>query len=76
MNIFVNASNINSEGGKVILNDFISGEKDFNNINFKIYIDWRFNIEEPSFVAKVIPLVKGGEAGMSAHYNNKHYNFY
>ena len=43
---------------------------------YETYLDWRFNIEEPSFVAKVIPLVKGGEAGMAAHYNNKHYNFY
>ena len=43
---------------------------------YETYLNWRFNIEEPSFVAKVIPLVKGGEAGMAAHYNNKHYNFY
>ena len=43
---------------------------------YETYLDWRFNIEEPSFVDKVIPLVKGGEAGMQANYNNKNYNFY
>ena len=43
---------------------------------YETYLDWRFNVEEPSFVDKVIPLVKGGEAGMSAHYNNKNYKFY
>ena len=43
---------------------------------YETYLDWRFNVEEPSFVDKVIPLVKGGEAGMSANYNNKNYKFY
>ena len=46
MIIFVNASNINSGGGKVILNDLISATKYFNHINFKIFIDSRFNIGE------------------------------
>ena len=46
MNIFVNASNIHTGGGKVILNDFISATKFFNQINFKIYIDSRFNFTE------------------------------
>ena len=43
---------------------------------YETYLDWRFNIEEPSFVDKVIPVVKGGEAGMQANYNNKNYKFY
>ena len=46
MNIFVNASNTHTGGGKVILNDFISATKFFNQINFKIYIDSRFNFTE------------------------------
>ena len=40
------------------------------------YPDWSFNVEEPSFVQTVIPLVKGGENGMQAYYNNSTYNFY
>ena len=43
---------------------------------YEEYLDWRFNVEEPSFVQTVIPLVKGGENGMQAYYNNSTYNFY
>ena len=43
---------------------------------YEEYLDWRFNAEEPSFVQTVIPLVKGGENGMQAYYNNSTYNFY
>ena len=43
MNIFVNACNIHTGGGKVILYDFITATKYFENINFYIYIDSRFN---------------------------------
>jgi len=46
MNIFVNASNIHTGGGKVILNDFISATKYFDQINFKIYVDSRYNSTE------------------------------
>ena len=46
MIIFVNACNIHTGGGKVILNDFISATKYFNQINFKIYVDSRFNFTE------------------------------
>ena len=46
MIIFVNASNIHTGGGKVILNDFISATKFFNQIKFKLYIDSRFNFTE------------------------------
>ena len=46
MNIFVNASNIHTGGGKVILYDFISATKYFNKINFNIYIDSRFNFQD------------------------------
>lgn len=46
MIIFVNACNIHTGGGKVILNDFISATKFFNQINFIIYIDSRFNFTE------------------------------
>jgi glycosyltransferase involved in cell wall biosynthesis len=41
--IFVNATNIHTGGGKVILNDFLSAIKSFNQINFIIYVDPRFN---------------------------------
>ena len=43
---------------------------------YEEYLDWRFNAEEPSFVQTVIPLIKGGENGMQAYYNNSTYNFY
>ena len=43
---------------------------------YEEYLDWRFNVEEPSFVKTVTPLVKGGENGMQAYYNNSTYNFY
>ena len=43
---------------------------------YEEYLDWRFNVEEPSFVQTVIPLIKGGENGMQAYYNNSTYNFY
>ena len=43
MIIFVNASNIHTGGGKVLLNDFISATKFFKNINFKCFIDSRIN---------------------------------
>ena len=43
---------------------------------YEEYLDWRFNVEEPSFVQTVTPLVKGGENGMKAYYNNSTYNFY
>ena len=43
---------------------------------YEEYLDWRFNVEEPSFVQTVIPFVKGGESGMQAYYNNSTYNFY
>ena len=43
---------------------------------YEEYLDWRFNAEEPSFVQTVIPLIKGGEKGMQAYYNNSTYNFY
>ena len=43
---------------------------------YEEYLDWRFNTEEPSFVQTVIPLIKGGENGMQAYYNNSTYNFY
>ena len=46
MIIYVNASNIHSGGGKVILNDFISAIKSFSQIIFKIYVDSRFNYTE------------------------------
>ena len=46
MIIFVNASNIHTGGGKVILNDFISATKYFDQINFKIYVDSRYNSTE------------------------------
>ena len=45
MQIFVNATNIHTGGGKVILNDFLSAIKSFNEINFIIYIDPRFNYQ-------------------------------
>ena len=41
MIIFVNASNIHTGGGKVLLNDFISATKFFKHINFKFFIDSR-----------------------------------
>jgi len=43
---------------------------------YEEYLDWRFNVEEPSFVQTVIPFIKGGESGMQAYYNNSTYNFY
>lgn len=43
---------------------------------YEEYLDWRRNVEEPSFVKTVTPLVKGGENGMQAYYNNSTYNFY
>ena len=46
MIIFVNASNIHTGGGKVILNDFICATKYFDQINFKIYVDSRYNSTE------------------------------
>ena len=46
MIIFVNASNIHTGGGKVILNDFISATKFFDQISFKIYVDSRYNFTE------------------------------
>ena len=46
MIIFVNASNIHTGGGKVILNDFLSATKLFNDISFKFFIDARFNFTE------------------------------
>ena len=46
MKIFVNASNIHTGGGKVILNDFICATKYFSDINFEIYIDYRFDYTE------------------------------
>ena len=46
MIIFVNASNIHTGGGKVILNDFLSATKFFNHISFKFFIDARFNFTE------------------------------
>ena len=46
MKIFVNASNIHTGGGKVILYDFLSAIKYFDQIKFNIYIDSRFDFTE------------------------------
>ena len=46
MKIFVNASNIHTGGGKVILFDLISATKYFNQIEFNIFIDSRFEFHE------------------------------
>jgi glycosyltransferase involved in cell wall biosynthesis len=42
MNIYINACNLHTSGGKVILNDLISATKYFKDINFTFYIDPRF----------------------------------
>lgn len=43
---------------------------------YDAYLKWRFEVEEPSFVDKVLPLVTGGQDGTKVHTNNSNYNFY
>ena len=56
MIIYVNASNIHIGGGKVILNDFINAAKNFEGIEFVIYVDSRF--ETHDYIQKNISLIK------------------
>jgi glycosyltransferase involved in cell wall biosynthesis len=44
INIFVDASNIHTGGGKTLLNDFLLSAKDFESSNFQIWVDRRYQI--------------------------------
>jgi len=46
MDIYLNACNLHTSGGKVLLDDLISATKYFKNINFTFYIDPRFKFQE------------------------------
>ena len=56
MKILVNASNIHTGGGKVILNDFISATNKFEEVKFIIYVDSRF--ENHDYIPKNVVLIK------------------
>lgn len=43
-NIIIDASNIHTGGGKTLLNDFIHDALNFHNINFLIWVDYRYQI--------------------------------
>ena len=47
MNFYIDASNIHSGGGRIMLNDFLSGTNEFPEIDFFIWIDERYDIPEP-----------------------------
>ena len=44
INIFVDASNIHTGGGKTLLNDFLLSAKNFGGNNFKVWVDRRYEI--------------------------------
>lgn len=46
MNFYIDASNIHTGGGKTMLNDFLNGAILFSDINFTIWTDKRFDIDE------------------------------
>ena len=46
MNIYINASNIHTGGGKIILNDIIIITHYFKDIYFNFYIDQRFFLQK------------------------------
>ena len=56
MKILINASNIHVGGGKVILNDFISATNKFEEIDFIIYADSRFEYQDN--LSKNVVLIK------------------
>ena len=43
MNIIINATDIHSGGGKVMLNDFLLAATKINKITFYVFTDYRFN---------------------------------
>ena len=49
MNIHVNANNLHTGGGNIILKDLISASKGFININFFFYVDPRFQIHDINY---------------------------
>ena len=43
MKVIINASDIHSGGGKVLLNDFLNAAVNINGINFHVFTDYRFD---------------------------------
>jgi glycosyltransferase involved in cell wall biosynthesis len=56
MKIYINASNLHVGGGKVILTDFISATNKFEDIEFIIYVDSRFEID--NLISNNVVLIK------------------
>jgi glycosyltransferase involved in cell wall biosynthesis len=58
MIFYIDASNIHSGGGKIMLNDFIIGTDAYPNIKFIFWVDYRFEIPDLSINSKNIQFIK------------------
>ncbi len=61
MKIYVNASNVHVGGGNTLLSDFLVSAKEFDGVDFHIYIDPRFDptlFESSNIAFEVIPVFK------------------